>query len=832
MISNFSFLYNLPNGSYRKVLFLILLIITVDTQIIFAQNGGSLIISEILSDNESVLTDEDGEYSDWIEIQNHSAEDINIDSWYLSDDQDDLIKWLLPNHTIPSNGFLVVFASGKNRRTGELHTNFKLDDSGESVYLIRPDGKTIEDSLINYPPQQTNISYSLIDATWLFCDPTPGSQNEIGTYLNPPIFSIRHGFYEQPFLLEIQSFNGENVLYTLDGSLPEIENGILYNNPIYIDTTVVVRAVTTVSNKTSKAVTRTYIFPQTIKNQPDDPVGYPSKWGPFSTIDGYAPADYGMDPEICSNPQYKDLLVPALTSIPSISVVTDKGFLFSDSTDPETGGIYIYTNPPTGGLGKDWERPVSIEYLLPNGGQGFQIDCGIRIHGGHSRVPEKNPKHSFRLLFKEQYGPDKLKYDLFGNDATTTFNTIILRAGFNQTWLHWNTNQRNTAQYIHDSWAKGMWMKMGHPAAHNRFVHLYINGLYWGLYNLSERMDDDFMSFYLDGNKEDYDIIKDYTEVANGSIDAWNSMMNQAKEGLSDAPSYYRIQGKSEFGNDDKEIEAYLDIKNLIDYMLLNFYAGNRDWDHHNWVAARNRQKPGAGFQFFPWDSEYIFYDLRDNIVNENNDNCPSYLYNRLRTNPQFRIEFIKRANELLNPGGLLSPESAQAFWDKLSAEIELAIIAESARWGDYRRDKHLYENGPYELYTKAHQWDDAQERLKNDYFPDRSQIVLDQLNEIGLAGEIITSLPGKPDNTVLHTSYPNPFDQNITIQYFLPKPGLVEISIFSIDGKTIETCNPGELAEGIHEWIWEPKKNGNGIYYYRIITEGKSYLGKLLYTQ
>jgi len=77
--------------------------------------------------------------------------------------------------------------------------------------------------------------------------------------------------------------------------------------------------------------------------------------------------------------------------------------------------------------------------------------------------------------------------------------------------------------------------------------------------------------------------------------------------------------------------------------------------------------------------------------------------------------------------------------WARRSSDIELAVIAESARWGDYRRDIHAYKNGPYELYTKADHWDKQLNWLMNEYFPKRSQIVLDQLRDIRLSGDIIT---------------------------------------------------------------------------------------------
>ncbi len=827
-----SHFFPLINKNNRfKFIGLIILLANFTQQFLHAQNTDPLIISELMANNSTTLSDEDGDFSDWIEIQNLSVQDIDLGGWYLSDDPDNLIKWIFPNLIVAGNGFLVVFASGKDKRSNELHTNFKLSSAGEQIYLTQPDGKTIEHT-IKFPPQSSDASYSIINQSWMFSDPTPGASNNVGSFINPPKFSVNHGFFDQPFSLAISNPTGDSIIYTIDGSNPDLENGFKYNSPITIDSSVAIRAMAFRGDEKSTTTTHTYIFPDKVKNQPEDPEGYPENWGPFTTIDGIAPADYGMDPEVCNDPAYKDLMVPALKSIPSLSIVTKKEYLFSPDVDAVKGGIYIHTGAPTGGYGEDWERPASVEYLLPDGKTGFQVNCGLRIHGGHSRVPEKNPKHSFRLVFKNDYGPETLNYPIFDDRAAKIFNNLVLRAGFNQTWLHWDDGQRNAAQYIHDSWAKDTWMKLGHVAAHNKFVHLYINGMYWGLYNISERMDDDFMADYLGGSKDDYDVIKDYGEVAEGDKTIWNEMMDLAMNGLSDANSYYKLQGKNEYGDDDESLEAYLDVSNLIDFMILNFYAGNLDWDHHNWVAARNRLDPSEGFQFFPWDSERIFYKMYSNVVEENNEDRPSYLYSQLRQNPAFRIDFANRANELLGQGGILSPDSVKASWAKRSAEIELAVIAESARWGDYRRDVHVHQNGPFDLYTKFDHWDKEQDWLRNEYFPKRSQIVLDQLRDIGLSGEIITELKDHQLNSLEHEFYPNPFDSELTLRYNLTNPGYIDISVSSMEGKIINQLYSGYQHRGVHEIIWRPDKLKNGVYLYKIQTGDRIFSGKLVYIE
>ena len=126
----------------------------------------------------------------------------------------------------------------------------------------------------------------------------------------------------------------------------------------------------------------------------------------------------------------------------------------------------------------------------------LQVDCGVRLQGGHSRLPEKSPKHSFRLVFKSKYGPPKLNYPFFEDDAVTSFNTLSLKAGFENTWIHHEHNGRYRAQYQRDTWTRDAQRAMGHIGAHTTYVHLYINGLYWGLYSISERIDREFAASY------------------------------------------------------------------------------------------------------------------------------------------------------------------------------------------------------------------------------------------------------------------------------------------------------------------------------------------------
>src|SRR3954471_22510798 len=123
-------------------------------------DAASLRISEFLAENDGGLADQDGDTSDWIEIQNTSVSTVNLAGWRLTDMATNLAKWTFPATNLSANGFLIVFASGKNRATNgaELHTNFQLDNDGGYLALVQPDGVTIA-SEFNYPQQHRNVSF-------------------------------------------------------------------------------------------------------------------------------------------------------------------------------------------------------------------------------------------------------------------------------------------------------------------------------------------------------------------------------------------------------------------------------------------------------------------------------------------------------------------------------------------------------------------------------------------------------------------------------------------------------------------------------------------------
>ncbi|HYV30917.1 MAG TPA: CotH kinase family protein, partial [Candidatus Binatia bacterium] len=204
----------------------------------------------------------------------------------------------------------------------------------------------------------------------------------------------------------------------------------------------------------------------------------------------------------------------------------------------------------------DWERPGSVELIFPDGRTGFQVDCGVRIQGGWNRRPEESPKHAFRLAFRRKYGSAKLKFRLFERAGTEEFDGLILRAGCNNTWLHWSSQERSRGDYVRDQWMRDSQAAMGHPSARGTFVHFYLNGLYWGLYNLTERPNEHFAADHFGGKPKDYDA-RNGDHVLSGDDSAWKQMVSLANAGLRSAKSY-------------ETMEELLDVTGFIDFMVLN----------------------------------------------------------------------------------------------------------------------------------------------------------------------------------------------------------------------------------------------------------------------
>lgn len=512
-------------------------------------------------------------------------------------------------------------------------------------------------------------------------------------------FSHSRKFYTEGFKLHLTSNNPEtNIIYTLNSSIPSLENGKVYIDGFFIDSTLVVKAVAISEKDTSEIITNTFLFPETIAKQGKSPSGFPLFWGGSSTI----AADYEMDPEIIKHPAYSNEISKALQSIPTVSLTMNVDDWFNSAT-----GLYV--GYPNSDISR--EKAVTAEFIFPEPGKHFSVECGVQNQGGTSIVDWKVPKQSMRLLFKDIYGPGKLNYKLFPDSEIESINTLILD-GFLYSWVHpWDSTQRNTSLYFRDQLASDMQNQMGWPSFHGIYVNLFINGLFWGLYDLHERPDHAFLAEYLDASREDFDIIKhNPNNVVQGSNSAYLEMLKLARNGLSTPEAM-------------KNIQKYLDLPAFIDYIILNFYLGNYDWAHQNYYAARNKTRK-TGFRFYTWDAEHVmrYSDVNYNNTQKNDKGGPTEIHALLKQNEEYRMMFADAVYRHFFNEGVLTPENFEQSFLFRKNEIEDAIILESARWGDYR------ENLSGITYTKNDHWIPEVNKVLEEYIPRRRDIVISQL--------------------------------------------------------------------------------------------------------
>jgi hypothetical protein len=707
--------------------------------------GIPLYINELLASNTRTNQDPQGEHDDWIEIYNAGDEPIDIGGMYLTDDLSAPQKWHVPSEasqltTVPARGHLLIWADGDVDDEG-LHAGFSLSATGEEIALFDRDGTTLIDR-IAFDAQEADVSFGRwpdgADSWQPFASPTPGAENQAiyeGLLAKPEI-SVEAGFYEGEILVSLSTqTEGATLYYTTDGSEPytlggRFPSGRAYSGPLPITKTTCLRVKAIKPGwRPSPTATRTYLFLSDVVRQSGSVVDLGPGWPPAGSVSGQS-IDYGMDPEVVNDPKYTDLVDDALRAIPSISLVTDLANLFDSAT-----GIYVHA----GSAGRAWERPVSVELLHPDGTEGFQIDAGLRIRGGFSRSGS-NPKHAFRLLFRPEYA-GTLEYPLFADEGTDRFENVDLRTSQNYSWSFQGDGQNTMVREVFSRDLQG---EMGHPYTRSRYYHLYINGQYWGLYQTQERSEASYAQSYLGGDEDDYDVVKADTSIGramlatDGNMEAYRRLYDAAIAGPGDHARYCRIQGLNPDGTPNPDYERLLDVDNLIDFMLIDYYTGDRDGSGsrfgnipNNTYAILNRENPD-GWKWFQHDSEHTLGagSSETNMVTPFTTAGaqwryfnPHWLHEQLaRANANYRMRFADHVYRHFFHGGLLTPQAATARIQHRAEQIEMAIIAESARWGDAKRSRP---------FTKQ-DWQNEIDRIVNNYLPSRTQVVLGQFKSVG----------------------------------------------------------------------------------------------------
>ncbi|MCD8533801.1 MAG: CotH kinase family protein [Verrucomicrobia bacterium] len=677
---------------------------------------------------------------------------------------------------------------------------FKLDADGEVIQLMG-----LSDTLdwvpvqtIPLPPIPEGESWGLSRTgdSGFFTTPSPGTTNpdvsRIGYakenfQIQPP-----SGFREETNLechLSVQVPSpGVTVYYTRDGSSPDPTSSQIWPaSGIRISESQVLRfGFYKNGEEVAPQQSRTYLHHKSLFKKSEGhfaPEGWPESWGRNALYYGPSQshiASWGWDAD----------LKEAFLSIPTYSLILPLEDLFHE----EHG---IYANAAM--KGRDWERHCLLEYLPQKWGSTIRGECRGAHPGVGFPAATGTPKHSLRFFFRGEYGDAKLRYPLFGMDAAQEFDHLDLRTSQNYSW---SFGSDPNANFIRDQFNRDLQKMMGQPCVRGDFCHLFINGLYWGLYNSSERPEASYGAGYLGGKKENYDVIKSagfdwgaryaatrddrptgpsgatmHIEATDGDMDAWKQLwdLTQLPGGFANDSNYFMAVGCNPQGERDKKSPVLLDATNLADYMLIILGMGNRDSPltsggdrPNNWYAIRHK-KGNQGFQFFIWDAEHSLlspYDDRSGpwrtgeLFEFSN---PQYLWEKCLMNPEFRFLVKDRVHKHLRPGGALSTDRLRDHLRTRALEIRKAVVAESARWGSIV----AFDPQPYNILNRDDHWIPAISHLDHQYLTQRSAVFYGQLQAGGLTHllpEPVANLNN--DATEWIVSIPPQFHKSATLMW------------------------------------------------------------------
>ena len=604
----------------KKLLLAALLAVTC------VQTRAQLVINELMQSNIDCIMDDLNDFPDsWVELYNTGDTPVNLGQYKLGKNDKVNKAWQLPSLSVPANGYVIIYCDKANDDTDNLlHADFRLESGKDGkVYLFQ--GSEVVDFLTNMKKQPApNIAYGRqTDGAeeWGYqVTPTPGAANcgEItNNILGEPIFSqagsvMTGGSIELTLSLPDDSPEGAEIHYTRDGSEPTLQSPT-YSSPLNINSTTVVRA---------KAFANGWLSPR-------------------SSVQSYI-----FFPATPTRP----------LTLPVVSIAIDNRYL----NDPMIG-IYCDGSYQSGKKNYefDWRRPMNIEYF-ENGNEDSQLNqlCEMRIMGGASR---SHPAKSLAVYANKRFGEKHLEYEFFPDQkpGLTDFKSIALRnAGNDFDYLFQRDAiiQCHVAQRVDLDWQA------------YRPIIIYINGVYKGMLNIRERSNEDNIYTNYDG-LEDIDMIENWWELKEGSIDSFNAFKN-----------FY-----TEHGHTLEEFAQWVDWEEFYNLMILNAFYCNVDFPGNNIVLWRP-QADGGKWRFIAKDTDFGLglYDRQANynyfewLHNPNYDQGANWgansydgtrLFRRMMENADLKREFIDRC--AIYVGDFLNEEGTRAVWDPMYEKIK-----------------------------------------------------------------------------------------------------------------------------------------------------------------
>ena len=644
-------------------------------------------INEVCPKNTTYPAPDGGLY-DWIELYNSSGSSVDISGWGLSDKDTKPYRYTFPSGTVIGAGQrLTIFCDGTAGADNASIVPFGLSTSGETLTLTDTSGNAVSTvTFESLASDDTCGQYPDGSGEYFTLRGTPNAANaapEGANAVRLPEFSAESGFYGSEFQLSINAPQGTTVYYTTDGSDPttssERYSGAIRiydrtNEPnVYsartdisadkvtapsenVDKAMVVRAVAVDGQgRVSDIVTKTYFVGTTngsyykdmkvisLVTDPDNLFDYEK--GIY--VKGKIYDDlYGQSSQQPGNPG--DPAGPGNPGNPG-----GPGFNWGDFGNwGMPGGGFGMLNPWEMEAnytqhGREWERPASIE-VFENGQSVLAQNVGIRIKGAASR---NTPQKSFNLYARMDYGKAELEYDFFDGRATKakngkkikTYEGVTIRNGGND----------NGGMFFRDSVNQRLVEGRNMAVEATGECMVFIDGEFWGIYQLIERVSDDYINSHYGIKKSDVVIVKngEAEEGTEQDLQDWNQLVQTyASADMTNAQNYEQLCEK-------------VDIQSYIDYFAAQIYWNNADWPQNNFAVWRSASvdetNPYADgkWRMFLFDTEYStgLYNMNTTVsdntfsrIQRNNDN-ESRMFNNLLKNEKFREQFNLTMMDLIN---------------------------------------------------------------------------------------------------------------------------------------------------------------------------------------
>ena len=583
-----------------------------------AQLSPGLQISEIMTNNESYLRGPYGNTCDWVELYNAGTDSIQLADYALSDSADLLQRYPLPEQMLSPGQYCVVFFArdSLDLRSGYTVLPGNLSAQGESLYLSQ--GSQIVD-FVAVPSLSRDMAYGRFEGSFReLSKPTPEKENAApAAVCAAPVAITAQGSYDGVDYLDIVLEGEGTIYYTTDATKPNQRDKI-YNGPIRVTKTTVIRAMCVAPGKKNSQITDlTYLL-----NENDH--------------------------------------------LPVVTIVSDPANFFSDTTGIYTFGLNYEPEEPYKGANfwQDWEREATVS-LFEKDGTGFTAPCGVTIYGAYSRF---QPKKSLALHFRNRYGASELAYPLFGEEGVSTYEAFILRAG----------GQDSYRAKIRDELITSLAADFTDIVVQKyRPAVLYINGEYYGLHFIREKINEHFIAANCNVPAEDVTLGR-----ANASgVKPYVALVEYASTHDLTKPEYY------------EELGTMMNIDQYMDYIIAQICIGNDDNDNVRFFTTE-----GGKWNWILYDTDLCFYNPDYNSVEEHlnpwGTGASNYISTAIITallkNQDFKDAFLKRLAWQLDT--IWAPEVMHPRIDAMVEEIRPDMAKDLARWHDTQKhwDKYL----------------------------------------------------------------------------------------------------------------------------------------------